>query len=264
MATTNDYLTQLVNDKETLVNNLVEKGVEANANETFTSLVPKVLDIKSGGGEVTKGVVINKYDENGYAVDVTIRGFEVLTGNFFTRASTSGGWAEGAIIRVEEGLVETKTSVFAYCGTTKTIELPNSLEILGSSSFESCIKLENCTLPPNIKSMGISCFGNCYVLNLKEVPSGVTELTSSVFRECRAITEMTLKGDMTKLNAYAFYGCKVLKKISFPNNTKVPDLYSSNVFTNCPLEAIEVPSALVDSWKTKTNWSAYADIIVGI
>lgn len=46
MATTADYLTQLQADKQTLVNNLVEKGVEATNDETFTSLVPKVLDTK--------------------------------------------------------------------------------------------------------------------------------------------------------------------------------------------------------------------------
>lgn len=51
MATTADYLTQLQADKQTLVNNLVAKGVEATNDETFTSLVPKVADIQAGGGE---------------------------------------------------------------------------------------------------------------------------------------------------------------------------------------------------------------------
>jgi len=51
MATTAEYLTQLQADKQTLVNNLVAKGVEATSDETFTSLVPKVADIQAGGGE---------------------------------------------------------------------------------------------------------------------------------------------------------------------------------------------------------------------
>ena len=50
MPTTEQYLNQLVSDKSNLVNNLTTKGVEASIDETFTSLVPKVLDI-SGGGE---------------------------------------------------------------------------------------------------------------------------------------------------------------------------------------------------------------------
>ena len=52
MATTADYLSQLQADKQALVNNLVEKGVEATSEETFTSLVPKVLDIQSDSGGI--------------------------------------------------------------------------------------------------------------------------------------------------------------------------------------------------------------------
>lgn len=47
MATTTDYLTQLQTDKQTLVTNLVAKGVEADNSETFTTLVPKVADIQT-------------------------------------------------------------------------------------------------------------------------------------------------------------------------------------------------------------------------
>lgn len=49
MATTSDYLNQLKQDKSNLVSNLNTKGVTASNEETFTSLVPKVLDIQSGG-----------------------------------------------------------------------------------------------------------------------------------------------------------------------------------------------------------------------
>ncbi len=48
MATTTDYLTQLQADKQTLVTNLVAKGVEADNSETFTTLAPKVADIQTG------------------------------------------------------------------------------------------------------------------------------------------------------------------------------------------------------------------------
>ena len=36
------YLNQLITDKKALVNSLVEKGVEATENDTFTNLIPKV------------------------------------------------------------------------------------------------------------------------------------------------------------------------------------------------------------------------------
>lgn len=46
------YLTALDRDRDALAANLTTKGVTASSSETFTSLVPKVLDIPSGGSEV--------------------------------------------------------------------------------------------------------------------------------------------------------------------------------------------------------------------
>ena len=50
MATTADYLDKLVEQKNALADNLVTKGVDATHDETFETLVPKVLEISSGGG----------------------------------------------------------------------------------------------------------------------------------------------------------------------------------------------------------------------
>lgn len=53
MATTADYLNKLVEQKNTLADNLVTKGVSATHSETLETLVPKVLNISGGGGETT-------------------------------------------------------------------------------------------------------------------------------------------------------------------------------------------------------------------
>lgn len=52
METINKFLDNLEADKQTLVNNLVEKGIEATNDETFTTLVPKVSEIETGGGDI--------------------------------------------------------------------------------------------------------------------------------------------------------------------------------------------------------------------
>ncbi len=58
MTTTNELLDSLKNDKKTLVTKLNEKGIEASADETFTTLCPKVGDIKQV--ESQSKVLINK------------------------------------------------------------------------------------------------------------------------------------------------------------------------------------------------------------
>lgn len=46
---TTDYLNQLIKDKQTLVDNLKAKFIQADNNETFTALVAKVglIDVKT-------------------------------------------------------------------------------------------------------------------------------------------------------------------------------------------------------------------------
>lgn len=62
MATIEQLLSQLENDKNTLVNNLNTKGVTATDEETFTSLVPKVLNITSEGITPDKTIQNGDYE----------------------------------------------------------------------------------------------------------------------------------------------------------------------------------------------------------
>ena len=65
MATTADYLNKLVEQKNTLADNLVTKGVVATHDETLETLVPKVLEISGGGKtEYAEGIVKEYNDFN--------------------------------------------------------------------------------------------------------------------------------------------------------------------------------------------------------
>lgn len=62
MATIEQLLSQLESDKDTLVTNLNSKGVIANNTETFTTLVPKVLNITSEGIAPDKTIQSGDYE----------------------------------------------------------------------------------------------------------------------------------------------------------------------------------------------------------
>ena len=80
------YIISLNTDKEHLVENLNTKGVEASGTETFTSLVPKVLDIS--GGDVNKTAYkVSSLDEMNSLTNVPDGAVCVVTDNSITDAT---------------------------------------------------------------------------------------------------------------------------------------------------------------------------------
>ena len=93
----------------------------------------------------------------------------------------------------------------------------------------------------------------------------ITSIGNSAFRDCTSLTSIDLP-NVTSIGAYAFKDCTSLTSIILRSNTTCA--LSSGVFTNTPISSgtgyIYVPSTLVDSYKTATNWSTYASQIRAI
>ena len=313
--TTSDYLTQLQADKQALVNNLVEKGVEATNEETFTSLVPKVLDIQSGGSEVTKGLRIDSYDENGNITEVTLVGMTEIPDYYLYQVGYKQTSLMGkaklnlpdtitkigntalsyniylTISKLPDSLISIGPYGFNGCGNLALTELPSGLRELGMIAFSGCTKLaltklpngitdipqqcfSDCSnlalteLPSGLTSIGTYAFQNCKKLAIKEIPAGVTRLNVNCFYGCTNLTEINCLGDITYINQTVFRDCTSLAKVIFSNITAVPTLANANAFQNTPIQKgtgyIYVPDTLLENFKSASNWSTYASVILPI
>ena len=122
-------------------------------------------------------------------------------------------------------------------------------------------------LPDNLTTIGTYAFYQCRAMTIKEVPSGVTQISNYAFYNCIALTELTIKGNITSIGNNAFNASSLLAKIVLPNVTSVPTI-SSNSLSGTPIAKgtgyIYVSDSLIDSFKSATNWSLYADQIKGI
>ncbi len=195
---------------------------------------------------VTKGIVVNSWDKDGYATDVSLVGMTEIPNYYFQySAHLSGGW-------------------LSKIGSN--LHLPDNLTSIGSYAFYYCSNLALTSLPSGITSIGSCAFYYCENLVLTSLPSGVISIPSNCFYRCMSLTEMTLNGDIESIGNYAFGYCD-LTKLVMPNVTSVPTL-SSNAFSNTIIAGgtgyIYVPDTLVDSFKSETNWSTYADQILGV
>ena len=92
--------------------------------------------------------------------------------------------------------------------------------------------------------------------------SNVTSIGLSAFRGCSGLTSVSFPV-ATSIDSNAFDSCSSLTTIYVGTNTStVCTLSNTNAFNNCTnLANIYVPASLVDSYKSATNWSNYADKI---
>ena len=187
----------------------------------------EIESIETGGGStVTKGIIINEFDENGYATDVSVVGMTSIPSYYFAADNDN-------------------TNRNALNKYVKNIQLPAGTTSIGIGAFQYCTNLALTELPAGITSIRVFTFYGCTNLALTELPSGVTTIETG-----------------------AFNGCTKLSKFALPNITSVPTLSSTNAFHSTPIASgtgyIYVPDDLVESFKSATNWSTYADQIKAI
>ena len=197
---------------------------------------------------------------------------------------------QNAIQKVEIGDSVTSIGNYAFynCYSLSSITIPDSVTSIGSNAFSSCYSLSSITIPDSVTSIGSNAFSNCYSLSSITIPNSVTSIDSYAFAYCRSLSSITIPDSVTSIGNYAFSNCSSLPSITIPNSvtsiggnaftncygvryydftrhTAVPTLSNTNAFNGISADCeIRVPAALADAWKAATNWSTYADHIVGV
>ena len=171
-------------------------------------------------------------------------------------------------IKIPNGITRLESYTFYYCENLQTVELPDSLTYIGTNQFASCSNLEHITIPDKVTAIGDYSFQRCTKLKTIQLPVNLKSIYGSLFRYCENLTELIYPGDIGMISNNVMEYCSNLTKVVFPNNTKVPTLSNKNSFQSTPIASgtgyIYVPDNLVNSFKTATNWSIYANQIKGI
>lgn len=151
-------------------------------------------------------------------------------------------------------------NAFSSCYYLKEVQIKKDFPLsVGSSSFVSCYRLEKVIGP--IKYVGSSAFSSCNRLNLVDVEK-CQRIENNAFYQCFNLRSVVLGEEVSYIGSYAFGYCNMLKKITIKATTP-PTLFNTNAFyntTNCP---IYVPMSSVDTYKNATNWSSFANRIIG-
>lgn len=189
--------------------------------------------------------------------------------------------AEGEITISDEQL-EIKDYTFNNCKKIK-VNLHDKITNIGRYSFYNCEAIDWNKLPKELKEIGIDAFYKCINLKITEIPENVENILTEAFYYCQSIETLKINNKCKAINARAFQYCG-LKELEIGNgitnigsyafaacplekltiHATTPPQIQSTTFSNTELTEIRVPLSQIETYKSATTWSNYADIMIGI
>lgn len=181
------------------------------------------------------------------------------------------------------GGVDTSETEEAFIKRTFTEYSNDTITSIGNSAFRSCTSLTSVSFP-KATNTGDYAFYDCTKLTDVNFPLATT-VSTQCFRGCSSLIDVTFP-EANYVEAYAFYQNAKLKTVRLPKvrgfgvsalngcsgltaliieQTDIVCTLSTNALANSNIAAgtgyIYVPDTKVDSYKSATNWSAYASQI---
>lgn len=132
----------------------------------------------------------------------------------------------------------TKPSGYTYSAMT-SVRVGGCVETIGNGAFFECDSLSSVTLSNSITSIG-----------------------SMAFNSCSGLTDITIGSGITYIGAYAMAECDNLRSVTVYATT--PPTLGGGLLNNSPLSIIYVPASAVDTYKSASGWSNYANRIQAI
>lgn len=233
-----------------------------------TTLINSLTVNVSGSTGYTIDDIIDRSPITGAVVYNTGTQTKLLTGHMINTHITS--FSSTKLTDAEQGV-----RAFYNCTELLSVSLPN-LDINNTGKmadcFGYCTKLTTASLP-KFKNGGSTMFTHCTALTTVDF-SACTTVPQSTFEYCSSLQTLDLPV-CTKINNTAFNSCTSLNALIL-RASSVCALSNQNSLQNTPLRGyggtysghVYVPSSLIASYKTASNWSsiyaAYNDIFKAI
>lgn len=159
----------------------------------------------------------------------------------------------GAIFNTDKSILVRYPSAISY-------NIPETVSEISSNCFQYSRVLTNIVIPNTVTIIGMSAFSNCNNLKTITMSENITTIAQNTFYDCSSLTSIEIPSKVTSIGSNAFYSCSSLTTMAILATT--PPTIQTNTFQNVPDTAIYyVPDASVDTYKSATNWSRYADQI---
>ena len=153
-------------------------------------------------------------------------------------------------------------ATFRGCSSLTSVIIGDSVTTIGWDAFRNCSSLTSITIPDSVTTIGEYAFVWCDSLTSVTIPDSVTTIGSSAFQSCAILEKVVIGSGVKYICDYAFRYCYVLNDISIKATTP-PSIYATSFNDIGTSPIFYVPTESVEAYKSATNWSGYANYIVG-
>ena len=100
----------------------------------------------------------------------------------------------------------------------RKINLPSSIESIGSGAFKGYESLEDINLPESLEEIKNGTFNQCRSLKSIHLPQSLREIGDQAFRYCESLEEISIPPSVTSIGEHAFSLCNNLISITIPKS----------------------------------------------
>ena len=176
----------------------------------------------------------------------------------------------GCTIGHRGGYLDAHGSIFDGCTSLKTITIPDGLDVIDPTHFETCIsalsapKLESVTFAKGTSTICNGLLANCPSLKSINIPDSVKSIGASVFSDCEALESIDIPDSVKSIGSYAFSGCEALESVRLPEGgceigAKKGYGDCGRIFSGCTsLKRIAIPDGLTTPDAHNSTTGAFA------
>lgn len=129
--------------------------------------------------------------------------FTVVNGELHFDETLYTGGSELTVPSTIDGQIVTSLSEYCFYGCTEltTINLPNTIERIGSGAFSDCTSLRGIKLPEGVDTIGQEAFYGCSALEALYIPGSVRSIGTNALQDCPKLRHIFIVGDSEHFNS---------------------------------------------------------------
>lgn len=160
-----------------------------------------------------------------------------------------GGNTDIRYVHIPDGVTMIDENAFEN-STLASIDLPDSMRIIGEYAFYACMELTRVGMPTWLDTMGSGCFGHCMKLKSITIPNGLRTVPNSAFFSDTALSHITWGDAVEVIDSFAF-GATAFVELQLPVTLRSIRCGAFNGYYDGTLRRI-VFSAPVDTIEAET------------